>query len=295
MKKNKCSFVKKVLLGLVCVLFFLGSATPALSAPKKPKKDKTDSTATAESPTAGTLEIVLEPNNAQREIGGKVRVHIYADPAASLISMGVKVTFDPAVLQVNSAEKYEAFADGWVMDADGSDSSTDDQYTTPAVEIDNTSPSGTVTMIGGRLMGSSTTGLPITGTRVLLGWIVFEAIDYGTSNLNVYLAKYHSNHDTDTFDNFVQVDGTVDEPNNVPGDLGTICVLADACTGTINENDSVDMGDFSIIRAAMGTSFPSSGYNLLADLNGNGTVDMADFSIVRAEMGASECPSCPAP
>ena len=31
------------------------------------------------SSTAFALEIVLDPANAQREIGGKVRVHIYAE------------------------------------------------------------------------------------------------------------------------------------------------------------------------------------------------------------------------
>ena len=272
---------------LFCIFFLLGSTVPALCAPKKDKKDKTDSTATAESPTADTLAIVLEPANAQREVGGKVRVHIYADPAVSLISKGVKVSFNKDVLQVNNAGKYEVFADGWVMDGDGSDGTTDDQHTTPAVEIDNAN--GTVTMIGGRLMGSSTTGL---SGKVMLGWIVFEAITNGTSNLNVDLAKYHPSHPTDTFDNFVRVDGTVDEPINVPDDLGAICVFDEACTGDINGNGAVDMGDFTIIRESMGSSFPDPGYNLMADLNGNGAVDMGDFTIVRGEMGTSGCPIC---
>ena len=41
------------------------------------------------------LEIVLEPANVSREMGDKVRVRIYADNAVSLVSMGVKVSFDP--------------------------------------------------------------------------------------------------------------------------------------------------------------------------------------------------------
>ena len=50
------SIVKKVLLGLFCTFFlFIG--------------------------TASALEIKLEPAKAQRDLGGKVRVHIYADSA----------------------------------------------------------------------------------------------------------------------------------------------------------------------------------------------------------------------
>jgi hypothetical protein len=54
---------------------------------------------------ADALDIVLEPANVQREVGGKVRVHIYAANAIDLISMGVKVSFDPSVLQVQNASK----------------------------------------------------------------------------------------------------------------------------------------------------------------------------------------------
>ncbi len=235
--------------------------------------------------------ISLEPANAQREVNGKVRVHIYVNDASSLLSMGVKVTFDPDVLQVVEAHKFEKDADGniiWLMDADGDSATTDDQYNNPAVEIDNTS--GTVTMIGGHLTGSSTTGL--TG-KVLLGWIVFQAVGNGTSNLHVDLAKYGPGGSADkTFDNFVNVDKTVDEPINVPGDLGVICVLNDACIADNNGNGYVDMGDFGLLRNAMGSSFPDERYDPKYDGNGNGSIDMGDFGILRAEMGKT-CQSCP--
>jgi len=237
---------------------------------------------------ASALNIVLEPANAQREVGGKVRVHIYADDAVDLLSMGVKVSFNKDVLQAESASKYEVDADtGWVMDADGDATTTGDQYRTPALEIDNAN--GTVIMIGGNLNGDSTTG---HSGKVLLGWIVFEAIANGNSNLSVDLGKYNPNHPTDTFDNFVGVGGTVDEPTNVPGDLGIICVMSGACTGDCNGNGSVDMGDFAQVRASMGNSFPDADYDVFADVNANGSIDMGDFAIIRAEMG-STCPACP--
>ena len=234
------------------------------------------------------LEIVLEPANAQREIGGKVRVHVYADNAVSIISMGVSVSFNPAVLQAASASKYEVDADtGWVMDADGSSATTGDQYRDPAIEIDNAG--GSVTMIGGNLNGTSTAGH--TG-KVLLGWIVFNVVGNGNSNLSVDLANYHPNHPTDTFDNFVQADGTVSEPTNVPGDLGSICAVAGACNGDVNGNGFVDPLDFATVRGLLGTSFPSADYAPSADFNANGFIDPLDFATVRGELG-STCPSCP--
>ncbi len=65
-----------------------------------------------------------------------------------------------------------------------------------------------------------------------------------------------------------------------------------ACAGDVNGNGSVDMGDFSKVRIAMGKSFPDAGYDVFADINGNGSVDMGDFSILRGQMGTT-CPSCP--
>lgn len=238
---------------------------------------------------ASAIDIVLEPANVQRAVGEKVRVHIYADGATDLLSMGVKVSFNKDVVQVVSASKNEQDADtGWVMDADGDPGTTDDQYRTPEPEIDNAN--GTVVMIGGNLNGTSTTG---HSGKVLLGWIVFEAIAAGNSDLSVDLGRYHPNHPTDKFNNFVRVGGVVDEPTNIPGDLGGICVPASgACSGDANGNGSVDMGDFAKVRAAMGKAFPDVGYDVTADINGNGSVDMGDFAVVRSQMG-STCPSCP--
>ncbi len=62
------------------------------------------------------LEIVLKPANAQRKIDQKVRVQIYANNCVDLISMGIKVSFDPLLLQVENASKWEDFDTGWIMD-----------------------------------------------------------------------------------------------------------------------------------------------------------------------------------
>jgi hypothetical protein len=175
------------------------------------------------------------------------------------------------------------------MDADGNEATTADRYTTPAVEIDNAG--GTVTMIGGRLMGASTAGLSGEDGKVLLGWIVFEAVSEGASALHVDLGKYHPEPPL-TFDNFVKVGGEVDEPTNVPADLGEICVVDSACQADLNQNSRVDMNDFGRLKASMGTQFPDPEYDVIADINANGRIDMNDFGALKAEMGTDNCPDC---
>ncbi|NWH04493.1 hypothetical protein [Desulfobacter latus] len=234
---------------------------------------------------ADALDIILEPANVQREVGGKVRVHIYADNAVDLISMGVKVSFDPSVLQVQDASKYENVEEGWVMDVDGDSATTDDQYTTPPMELDNTN--GTVTMIGGRLTGSSTQGL---SGKVLLGWIVFEAIADGTSQLSVDLGKYHPNPG-ETFVNFATLDQGADEPTNVPADLGAICVLADACEGDMNGNGLVAFDDYTLISAAWASKFGDENYNPACDLDADGLIKFSDYTLFSADWKKT-C-SCP--
>jgi len=239
---------------------------------------------------ASALDIVLEPANAQRKVGGKVRVHLYADNAESLLSMGVKVSFNPAIVQAVSVEKYAVNSDtGWVMDGDGDPSTTTDQYRTPDVEIDNTN--GSVVMIGGNLKGTSTTGL---SGKVLLGWIVFNAVGKGVSNLNVDVAKYHPNHPTSTFDNFVKVGGTVDEPTNVPANMGVVCVAANVCEGNYEGSDTdVDRRDRAIFNSAYGSLYPAPEYDWRCDFDGDGDVDRGDRKIFNKDYGRVDCPLCP--
>lgn len=60
---------------------------------------------------------------------------------------------------------------------------------TPDPEIDNAN--GTVTLIGGRLMGTTTQGMD---GRVLLGTITFKGLVNSKTDLKVDLGRYHPNH-----------------------------------------------------------------------------------------------------
>jgi len=104
-------------------------------------------------PTVWSQEVSLNPSYAQRNCGGKVRVHIEMSGATNLLSMGVKVTFDPNLLQVESAEKN---TEVWKFEPLEPNS----EAYLPEVEIDNVN--GVVKMIGGRLK-------PSVSGNVLLG------------------------------------------------------------------------------------------------------------------------------
>ena len=243
------------------------------------------------STAAHALTLSVEPNKVQRAVPGKARVLIYANNATALISMGIKVTFNPAILQVDPAltGKYVDFNNGWMMDGDGNPATTNDQYTTPVIEIDNVN--GSVTMIGGRLTGPSTTAL---SGKVLIGWITFTAKGNGTAALKVDLAKYHPSHPSQTFDNFVNLNGTVDEPTNKDTDLGWIYVGADACEANFDGNQSINFTDLAKIRTEFGrTDCNQPGKLCYGDINGDGAVNFTDLAITRSEFGRTDCPSLP--
>jgi len=238
---------------------------------------------------ASALDLVVVPETAQRQAGNPVRVQIWAENASAIISMGIKVSFDPAVLQATAAAKNEDFTNGFLMDADGDSGTTGDQFVTPVVEIDNTA--GTVMMIGGRLIGDSTTGL---GPQVLLGWIDFNPVANGSTNLSVDLA-----HNTASFVNFAGLpSGDSQDPGSLPSNLSWIYVGDDACEADYNADFKVDALDASQFRSDFGAADCLNPGNIcLADGNGDGKVDALDASIFRGDFGRPDTGtnSCPQP
>lgn len=233
------------------------------------------------------VDISLVPNYAEREVGGKVRMLVYANSAVDLISMGVKVEFDPSVLQVAGASKWQDFNTGWVMDADGDDATTSDQYFLPPVENDQ--ENGSVMMFGGRLIGTSTTGL--TG-QVILGWIDFDCIGSGNSSLVVDLAKENPNPGA-TFVNFARLDGTADEPTNTGTIVGQVCVRTDACEGNIDGDIVVGPGDVGLLRLDFARNdCLADGKACAADIDSDGVVGPGDVGLLRTDFARNDC-GCP--
>ena len=232
------------------------------------------------------LTVELDPANIRVPENCQVNVDIYANDAVDLISMGVTVIFETTALEVVDAVK----GDDFVMDADGDLGTLGDQYRTPDPEIDNLN--GTVTLIGGRLMGDNTQGLD---GRVLLGTITFKGLVNSRTDLKVDLGRYHPNHPTDTFDNFVSLTttgGVVDEPTNVGPEevLGTVCVKY---PGDANGDGVVNILDKVVVRNAFGQGGPDGW--IQADVNCDGVVNILDKVVVRNAFGQSGISCTPSP
>ena len=214
-------------------------------------------------------DVDLNPSYAQRNSGGKVRMHIEMTGATNLLSMGIKVTFPADKLQVGSASKNTEvwkFADGGFVS------------TAPEVEIDNTN--GVVKMIGGRLK-------PGVSGDVLLGWIVFNCTGTGAAPVSIGLAN------PSPYDNFVREDKTVDD-GGVGFTGATICIVAEnACEGDFNGDGGVTMPDSLVFRAAFPSTFGAANYNPACDFNGDGAVTMPDSLVFRSDFPRTNCPQCP--
>jgi hypothetical protein len=247
---------------------------------------------------ASTLTVSLEPANAQIAPGNKVKVNIFAKSAEYLISMGVKVSFDPAFLSVASASKYEDVANGWLLDGAGDPATTDDQFNLPLIET----TSDSVTMIG-----AHGPGVPGLDGKVLLGWIVFTAQSAtGFTDIGVTRARFHPSHPSRTFDNFVSFDGSttsVVEPTNLPDNPGadpavfaTIYVGSDACEGDINHDGEVNVFDLVLLKLNFYTHCNNlvPGELCVGDLNGDDEVNVFDLVLLKLDFyRSSESNPCP--
>ena len=223
-------------------------------------------------------EVSLNPFYAQRNLDGKVRMHINMTGATDLLSTGVKVIFPPDKLQVESASKN---TDVWKFEP----LEPDPKAYLPEVEIDNTN--GVVKMIGGRLTGVS--------GDVLLGWIVFQCSDTNTGEASVSVEVANPS----PYDNFV---GKKPAPEQDPPvydtqmtfNGATICIVAaDACEGDFNEDSAVGRSDARTFDRAFNSSFGDTNYNPAADFNADGRVIRSDARTFDQDFNRTNCPVCP--
>jgi len=240
--------------------------------------------------------IVLNPNRAQRNIGGKIWMHIMLDSinGSPLLSTGIKISFNPSYLQVIDAQKYVAGKwEVWAM----KDPTSGTTYTDPPIQVDNTN--GTVTIIGGKLKPN-----PVIGNNILIGYIVFRCIAGSGGHVTKTPITVGLAHPT-PYNNFVREDGTVDDATmniNTPQQLATICIIdsskgVPACEGDLNADNQVFGADYSIFNGSWLKWWYQSGYNPGADFNADGQVFGPDYSIfngdwLRGRPGQIACPSC---
>ncbi len=130
-------------------------------------------------------------------------------------------------------------------------------------------------------------------------WAVLLKVDFLTPGTNTIVATFTTPTDTSgnftvasltpaTYDvnvKFAQAlskrapNQTLVAGDNASHDFGVLAI------GDVNNDDSVDIVDFSILRTTFGLCAGQSGYDPRADLNADTCVDIVDFSLLRTNFG----------
>ena len=179
---------------------------------------------------------------------------VYVDTASvELRSGGVRLTYTPGDLTVNSAEINDA---AWFFGAGGSD------YATPNA-IDTSVP-GIVDLVVGKL-DTNAISAGVIGTKVLIGRVTFDRNNNNLPAIAAGLAR-----GGEPFVSFVNatsgapLDGTT---------FGTIV----AERGDANQDGDITNVDMGLTRNII----LNSGYSIFADVNGDGMVTNVDMGLVR--------------
>jgi hypothetical protein len=188
-----------------------------------------------------------------------LEVYIYADIAdGPILSFGVKVEY-PSNLTYTEATKNESV---WYF---GNGTSEYD-YMDPELE-----GSGVV-IIGGKLDTSNPTE-GVEGDRVLLGTVTFT--HSGVTDFSGVSVTYGrgTGSDSDTFKNFVDVDGGVLDGSAVNFQTPTIAQPGDA-----NADGNINSVDAQYVREIF---FKQKAWTILADCNSDGDVNSTDAQCIR--------------
>lgn len=79
-------------------------------------------------------------------------------------------------------------------------------------------------------------------------------------------------------------------PVSLTGTGATTAEMGTMSTGDANDDNSVNVADFSIARRTFGLQIGDPGYDGRADFNGDGIVNAADYSLLMQNFGSSGAP-----
>jgi len=191
---------------------------------------------------------------------------VYVDTDGdSLISGGVKLTYNATELSTTDATKNEAV---WYFGASGPDH---------AYMLPETSTPGEVVFIVGK-MDTDAIGTGVNGERIKVGSVTFDRAtntlpvnDPGTLfNIGSELGRTGG-----TYVNFVNTAG--ENLDAVPVTFTTKV----AERGDVNANGSINSIDLNLLR---GILINGGNYTVFADCNGNGSINSIDFNCLRAKL-----------
>ena len=206
---------------------------------------------------AADVDVYVEGAYTENDLA----VYIYADiNGPSILSSGVKLTYQTSELTLTSAEKNEAV---WFL---GSETYMDPDTSTP----------GEVVLICGKLDETAPLG-GVSGDRVLLGKVRFDRTESSMPFFPMLSIGYaHGTGDpSDDFKNFVDVDGNVLDGVGVTFDLITIKERGDA-----NADGVVDSRDIRALRRQIG----SADLPCWCDCNDDEIVDSRDIRCLRKKI-----------
>jgi len=187
-------------------------------------------------------------------------VYLYADiNTTSVLSCGVKLTYDDSELEVVSATKNEEI---WYMGTPGEKKS----YMDP-----DTGTSGQVIIVGGKLDTAEPLA-GVTGERVLLGSVRFDRLE---SSMPFSPSLSMDDGRAAPYDNFVAIDGTVLDNSGVVFGSITVKERADA-----NADGTIDSRDIRALRKIIG----SEDAPCWCDCNDDTVVDSRDIRCLRQKI-----------
>src|SRR5690606_10826524 len=93
--------------------------------------------------------------------------------------------------------------------------------------------------------------------------------------------------DPGTYDILIKVQGLLSKIVNgfEVFEGGDELIVSGLIRGDINNNNAINIVDFSVLNASYGSSSTGPNYNYLADLNCDGAVNIVDISILNAGFG----------
>lgn len=205
-------------------------------------------------PTVWAADVDVYVEGAYTE--NDLAVYIYADiNGSSILSSGVKLTYETSELTLTSAEKNESV---WFL---GSETYMDPDTSTP----------GEVVIICGKLDEAAPLA-GVSGDRVLLAKVRFARTESAMPFAPILHITYGKSGD---YDNFVATNGTVLDGTDVA--FGPITV---AERGDANADGHITSADMFTIRSLLG----GTTYVCFADCNDDGHITSADMFCVRNKL-----------
>lgn len=207
----------------------------------------------------------------------ELTVYIYADVnVENLVSYGVSLNYDPSELVVEEVDKepdtipYTGNDTRWYL------GESDDSFRNNPVP--DTSTSGEIIIIGGRIDPSDPTQGVAQGAKAFLAMVRFSPADAEIPESPTLYLSYARGDGTSTYKNFVRINDTTSEV--LDGDNVYFGSVQVAELGDADESGAVTPSDINTIKMNIGNA-DSPCY---MDCDGSGSITPSDINCVKTKI-----------